>query len=265
MGRTVILAGTLAFSLVAGCSDISAVQVVGEEAPLIERVESLGVQIYRHDQYAAQATDLLIAHGIDLAQAGIRGWITEELKSGCAVTFVAGEPEEWRSAYVVTLADRTEPNILRVDKDLTETQVAMFQARQLALGLIEEHCSDRYNTVVIPRNGEPGWLAYALAATTDPNLVMAGGHYRATVSADGETVLSHRRYTNSCLTLPLKPADMPASAELVAYTMSHLLDNTPTEIHVFLSLLHRMPFYVMTPDGRPWYIADGRIRLLRQR
>ncbi len=58
---------------------------------------------------------------------------------------------------------------------------------------------------------------------------------------------------------------MPASAELVAYTMSHLLDNTPTEIHVFLSLLHQMPFYIATPDRRFWYIEEGRIRLLRQR
>jgi hypothetical protein len=179
------------------------------------------------------------------------------------VTFVTGDPLQWRSACVVTFFDHGDPNIILVDRDLTETQSAMFNARQLALDSVEKPCSDVYSTIVLPRGDGPGWLAYALAETSDPNLVLVGGHYRATVSADGRTVLHCRSFTNSCLVLEKNPKGTPPGVELAAYTVSHLLDNTPTEIHVLLNLLYGKPLYVVTADRRFWYVDGGKIRLLK--
>jgi len=234
------------------------------EIPTLQQAEELGRQIYVQDLYAAQATSLLLAHGVDPAEIGALGWITESHEDKAVVTFVTGDPQQWRSACVVTFAEQGDPNIILIDKDLTETQSATFRARQLALDSVEDPCSEAYNTVVIPRDGEPGWLAYALAATNDPNLILVGGHYRATVSADGRTVLDRRRFADSCLVLQKNRKDTLPDAELAAYTVSHLLDDTPTEIHVFLNLLYGRPLYVVTPDRRFWYIEGGKIRLLKR-
>ena len=268
MNGAMRIAGALVLCLVAGCNEHvmnSQACMTSVDAALTMEAEELGREIHTHDQYAARATDLLLSRGVNLADAGTLGWITESRQNGCVVTYVTGDPQQWRSICVVAFTEHEEPNIILVDRDLTETQSAMFNARQLALDSVERPCSNAYNTVVLPRPGEPGWLAYALAATTDPNLILVGGHYRVTVSADGRTVLDRRAFSKSCLALPRDPKDIPPGAELAAYTVSHLLDNTPTEIHVFLNLLHGKPFYVATPKRRLWSIQDGKIRLLRDR
>jgi hypothetical protein len=245
-------------------SNIAEVALVGDEAALIERAERLGRAIYMHDKYAATATDVVEAHGVDLVKIGARGWITEARPDGYTVTFVAGGLPPWRSVCVVTFTGNEEPNAILTDGDLTETQSAMFRARQFAIESIERPRPGPYNTVVIPRDDAPGWLAYALAATTDPNIIVVGGHYRATVAPDGLTLLEHRGFTKSHLDLPRRPKDIPPDAELAGYTVSHLLDNTPTEIHVFLNLQCGKTFFVATPDERFWRIEKGKIRLVER-
>jgi hypothetical protein len=270
-----------AIALVAGCHEQARnggteVSLAAGEITLLEKTEELGTRIYMHDQYAARATHLLFAHGVDLGELGTQGWITEERPDGCVVTFVAREPQPWRSVSVVTFAGAAEPNLILVDKDLTETQAAMFNARQLVLSVIEHPCSDGYNTVVIPQDGgglpnakecvgDPGptWLAYALAATRDPNLFLVGGHYRATVSADGRTLLEKRRFTKDCSVLRSSEA-AGGDVELAAYTLEPVPDDRPTEIHVFLNLLCGKPLYIVTADRRFWRIEGGKITLLKQ-
>lgn len=265
MKHASVIAGIVTLCLIAGCGRHAVkrepVVLPSEEIPAIERAESLGNQIYVQDLYAAQATALLIAHGLEPLEMGMLGWITESRQDGCVVTFVGGDPEQWRSICTIAFAERTDPNIVLVDRDLTETQSAMFNARQLALGSIEKSCSDAYNTVVLPRDDGPGWLAYALAATSDPNLVLVGGHYRATVSEDGRTVLERRGFTKDCLVLK-KPENLGPDVDVAAYTLGHVLDRTPTEIHVYLNLLYGKPLYVVTVDRRFWRIEGGKIQLL---
>ena len=90
-----------------------------------------------------------------------------------------------------------------IGRVMTAEERARFAARSTALLGITEACSQRYNTVVLrdPAGGE-GWLVYALAATTEPGLIMVGGHYRFTISADGEEILRGERLSDSCLSEP---------------------------------------------------------------
>jgi hypothetical protein len=267
MKKATSIAGLLALCLVSGCSKQTmkgGPRVTSADVSSIEWAQEMGRRIYVQDLYASQAMGLLLAHGVDPAQMGALGWITESRENGAVVTFVTGEPQQWRSACVITFVEHEDPNIILVNRDLAETQSAMFNARQLALESVEQPCSDAYNTVVIPRDGEPGWLAYALAATNDPNLVLVGGHYRTTVSADGRTILERRPFAKSCLVLQKNPKNVPPGTEVAAYTMSHFLDNTPTEIHVFLNLFYGKPLYVVTADDRLWYIEGGKISLLKR-
>ena len=37
------------------------------------------------------------------------------------------------------------------------------------------------------------------------------------------------------------------------------MSSTPVETHVFLSLLHKLPFYVSTSEGIVWEVNDGKI------
>ena len=269
MKRMAVFAGLLALLLGTGCreqtrvSKETDVSLAIEEVPLIARAEELGRQVYLHDQYAARATGLVYDRGVDLTQLGTKGWITEDRPDGCIVTFVTGDPESWRSVCAVTFAGDDEPDIILVDRDLTETQAAMFNARQLVFGIVENPCSDAYNTVVLPREGEPGWLAYALAATSDPNLLLVGGHYRATVSADGQTILDWRGFAKDCPVLKMPERD-ESDLDLASYTVVHVLDDRPTEIHVFLNLLCGRPLYVVTADRRVWCVEEGGIRLLKR-
>ncbi|HNS21753.1 MAG TPA: hypothetical protein PKH24_14705 [Sedimentisphaerales bacterium] len=268
MKKIAVLAEMLMLSLGAGCheriaSNRAGASVAPEEVPMLREAEDLGRRIRAHDQYAMRATSLMYSHGVDLVEMGTRGWVTESRPDGCAVTFIGGDPELWRTVCVVTFTEGEDPNLILVDKDLSETQAAMFSARQLVLGTVQTPCSGAYNTVVFPRDGQPGWLAYALAASSDPNLLLVGGHYRATVSADGQTVLEHRALTKDCLVLRNSGSAGPDHDE-VAHTVPHALDVRPTEVHVFLNLVCGKPVNVVTADRRLWRIEEGRISLLVQ-
>ena len=90
-----------------------------------------------------------------------------------------------------------------------------------------------------------------------------GGHFRFEV-VDGK-VVDHRAFTNSCLTMPLQSPEEGAPAGLM---VSHILDETPTEIHVFSTYVAGLPIYVSTvSNDRVWVIelieGQPRVRLIR--
>lgn len=42
-------------------------------------------------------------------------------------------------------------------------------------------------------------------------------------------------------------------------TLSHIVSSTALETHVFLSLVHKTPLYVLTPGKEIWKVTDGDI------
>ena len=70
-----------------------------------------------------------------------------------------------------------------------------------------------------------------------------------------------RQFARSCLTVPTAPA----RGDAVGFVATHLLDPTPTEIHVFSSLALRKPIYVATmqPTQRLWVVNGTRIEAPR--
>jgi len=256
------------FSLLIGCQEIlttkSSYMPLSEvEAHIAKEAEELGRLLYDKDQCAARATDLLFEKVANPDDMGIRGWIVCKSDTNYVVIFVSPQEDGLVTPCQVIFKDHKHPHFIQNERYLTYEETAMFTARQHFENIIKKACSDKYNTVVLPKSNGGGWLVYALAATTDPQTVVAGGHYRATVSGDGQNILSQRAFTKSCLNLPKNPPDMPPGVELAAYTVSHILDDVPTEVHVFLSLLHKKPFYVATRDGRSWYVEGDKIKLLK--
>jgi hypothetical protein len=110
-----------------------------------------------------------------------------------------------------------------------------------------------YNDVVLPAEliGEAGWLVYELAATTNAEEMLVGGHTRIKVSADGTTVEEVFPFARTDLRVP-------AGKAVTKITLTHIASQTPLEHHVFLSLLYKKHLRVLTELGA-WDVEHGRI------
>ena len=66
-----------------------------------------------------------------------------------------------------------------------------------------------------------------------------------------------RAFTKSCSAVPIdSPKAKDAKSPIL--TITHLLDPTPTEIHVFSSLVARMPVMVATGTRKIWAVDGDR-------
>jgi hypothetical protein len=96
-----------------------------------------------------------------------------------------------------------------------------------------------------------------LAASKDPNEIMAGGHFRVSVAPDGKTAEQVDALSRRLLILPKTPPGSETNKKLLY--MTHLVSGTPVETHVFLSLLHRLPFLVVTGRDSAWTVNGDSI------
>jgi hypothetical protein len=227
----------------------------------IKIAEELGRAIYEQDLAAASASDALLAATSPESRSGVLGWIVTGPKDAPLVQFIGKQGDAYVTLFDVPLhsGKAAEVRQLSPDRELPGDNLGMFLARQSALAALPlDACSKRYNTIVLPNKAADhrGWLVYLLAATTDADKVLVGGHYRAEVSADGTTVISTTPLSRSCLVLSTAAEN---GGTLKALVMSQVLTETPIETHVYLNLLHKIDFYVVTEPGI-WGITDGSIR-----
>lgn len=138
---------------------------------------------------------------------------------------------------------------------------AMFEARGLAPQFVTEPCAGSYTVVVLPSRISTlaGWTVYALTGEAADEIAV-GGHYRAEVSANGRVVKSAERLSKGCLTLKKSQPRAPGG-KLGGIAVDELISETPTEIHVYLSIRHKLDVYVRTRLGK-WLVSVGHIRFL---
>lgn len=227
----------------------------------IPTIESLGRRVYEQDDYAARATDALVAKigAISgFAEQGIRGWIVQNDETGVLVRFIKETEAEPAAAYDIRFAIGRIPFVsIPSSPELTLDQAILYRARQQGVQNIREMCSPGYNTVVLPDPDGDGFLVYALASTTNSNVIPIGGHYRFTVSSDGSRIEQADRLSASCFTLPKRSPNLSEGCELAAYYMTHVVSDTPVETHVFLQLQLGKPFFVLTKSNVVWKIENG--------
>lgn len=266
--RPQLLALTLVVvSFAAGAEDQLPAELTPDQEKLaIDLAESAGMAIYRHDHAAAIATDSVRSLRAFRKDKRLRGWITEESGSAIVVTFVgapAGQPVA--ALYRVVTSEYGQvvgdPVALDDPVPLTPFEASAAAARDTAVASGFEPCASKYNAVVLPSDSGSvrHWVVYLLPATTDQHVVPIGGTFRIELDSDGKTVISKRPFTRTCITLS-------RGGSTVALTVTHLLDSTPTEAHVFWSLWAGVPLYVMTPpNGTVWGIENGLIKLVERR
>ena len=224
----------------------------------IRSAEALGVSLYRQDTAAARATDILFSQQPDLERHPVLGWVVTGEDSAPLVTFIGQKGEEYVGQFDVRPgAEEGKRFVLAGGRKLTAEERARFMARQATLPLIPEFCAENCNSLVLRNPDGTGWLAYWFAASSEPNLILLGGHTRFTVSADGGTVLSRdERFSLSrCLTLDKRQKP----DNVVGLTVTFSGGDEPVETHVFLSLYYKMPLYVRTQSGGLWKVENGTV------
>jgi hypothetical protein len=223
-------------------------------------IEQLGKELFRRDEMAARAFDLLFESHPESKQAPIRGWVTEYNKERRFVYFIQERDSKLSLAYSIDFQKQDAPKIEdRAGIPLPEAVARRFSARKTAIDAIPNFMTKTYNFEVLDDPEGQGFLVYALAATKDPHEIVVGGHYRVTVSSDGKTAQRVDALSRSFLVLKKSTPDMPKGSEIKELMMSHIVSSTPVETHVYLNLLHQIPFLVITSESDQWEVSAGRI------
>ena len=237
------------------------VATAAEQAAVAVATER-GRLIYAYDRAAWLGTDAMFAKVGDPASK-LAGYIADGPADAPRLIFFDRQPTP-QAYFVAQLRDNrlVSSRLLRADEDRALPAGAMRRLRALATATAAMRTaglracgSAAFNTVVLPVDPASGVTrVYFLTPQPDSSHLPFGGHYAIDVAADG-TAGSPRAFASACMAMPIRPP----GGEPVA--ISHVLDPTPTEIHVFSSLALGKPVYVLTtrPVQRVWTVADGRI------
>ena len=129
-----------------------------------------------------------------------------------------------------------------------------------------DRCGVSYKFVPFTKKSPEGEKSYVYAIGLVPKTkgVMFGKHFRLEFDKANKKITKAIPSTKSCFTLPPPPIE---KGESVFLAVSHLLSETPTEFHVFISLLEKKPVYVGINGKQPydprndqiWRTNDGKI------
>lgn len=249
-----------------------ALPIPADLAPHIAESIELGRTLYLLDKASAIGTDVVQERVPDFHSRGVGGWLTVRSADD------AGQPKD---AFAVAFFTRDEPlrTLFRVDVPIQgkpvfqelspppvmdDLGVRLCRARQAAIDAAPLGRRP-FNPVVLPGGavGRPDSIVvYLLAAEQRPGEMVFGIHYRALVSEDGRTVKQMLPLSKSALVVPPPAQSIPRGAVAVASLVSQIVTDWPSEVHVFVSLLHRRkPIYVATQRGI-WLVVGDKITLV---
>lgn len=256
----------LLMSLLAALSLAPAAQAADDAPPAqveawpLTQTGAVGSSIFLQDRAAARATDALLARFSGKPPEGLIGWIVVPNGEDQLVRFLLGDPAAPRPGYDILVDKNGRAGAVTeaAGAALPDDHLVRYLARNTAAsGIGALRCAARYNAVVLDDPDSDGWLVWLLASTTDANKVPMGGHYRFHVSADGRTLEKREQLSGGCLDLDRRQAQQ--GGQTVGLMTNVIVAPQPLEVHVFLSLLNRLPIYVMAGD-KLWAVQGGLIR-----
>lgn len=231
----------------------AAAPITDAERPGVQQAVNLGWLVYSYDQAAWHGTDAMLEDVPDARTRGIAGWIVNDIEDGWETVFFrpagSGYEAVWAGVYDGRKVIR-RTTYAAGQRQLGPGEVALVEASMLARGQNVDRCSSQpFNTVVIP-TGKPdgGLYAYLLVPQETTKAVPLGGHHRFEI-VDGK-IAGQRQFTKSCITLALEQD----GKRPVSLFITHLLDQTPTEIHVFSVYAAELPMFVSTGKDRIWAV-----------
>jgi hypothetical protein len=247
------------------CAAPPKAEIEAAEEAAVQLAVDRGALIYAYDQAAWHGTDDLKAKLPDYPSK-VGGWIVDGPADATHLVFYDKDEADPHAVYVADFRGRAlvSGRVLGAadDRNLSPERKAMIAARRAAVEALiagkSRQCKPQsFNTVVLPPAVAGGvTLVYFLTPQTDLKAIPMGGHYRVEVAADGRAG-KPRAFANSCMEMPF---ENEKGERPVALVITHLLDRTPTEIHVFSSLAVGLPIFVATTQSkRMWSVEGSRI------
>lgn len=240
--------------------------LTSEQRSALDLAAKRGALLYAYDQAAWHATDDLMSK-LENAESRVGGWIVDGPPEASTVTFFdrasptpyAVYEARFRNGALVESRELGEGD----DRALSAAQLRLIDARQIALeafatAKVKTCAEGSPNLVVLPPE-ETGGSTLVYLLTPQPRITTfpLGGHYRVAITAEGEAG-DVRGFAKSCLMMDVRLKD---GKQPKMFATSHLLDPTPTEIHVFTSLAAHLPLAVVTmPNDQLWVVQGTRIR-----
>jgi len=199
------------------------------------------------------ATQDMLSRVSDPDSAGIAGWIAEPEGNGVVVTFYAeGEGDGvptvvYRTAILSGRVTSRDIFLTGQRPSLNPIQARMAAARKATTSLDHQVCGgENFNALVVPPTAPAAPIdVYQISPQTQRGHFPIGGHFKTTVAADG-SVSASRGFTSACLDAPV--ADPAPGARPAPIAVTHLMDELPTEIHVFLAIWTGHPLVVVAGD-----------------
>ena len=135
------------------------------------------------------------------------------------------------------------------------------RARQTAIAALKGKLFNiRYDYVVLDDPDGSGFLVYALGRGSKPGDTVVFGHFRVTVSADGQKAETVDALSNSVMIDNKNVDTSPKGYHKVAFACATLVGTKPSETLIYASNMMKMPIAVATPPhGQVWFIENGRI------
>lgn len=226
--------------------------------PILER---LGNELSRRDSIAARGTDAVLQTQPAARAMKMRGWITELGKDEDKVHLIAQTSSGFVLAYTVTFHGTENPEVQdRRGQALPPNIAVRLKARNTASAALRGRLFEViYNFEVLDDPDGSGFLVYALGASTKPDEVVLGGHFRVTVSAGGAKAKRVDALSRTLLIADKKSADPGNPAE--AMVMVQLVSANPVETLVYTNKLAGLPIFVATtPGGKIWEIDNGKMK-----
>ena len=175
----------------------------------------------------------------------------------CTFTASASEIRE----FDLKTIERLGNELTRVSRspDRGATSPVRKRARQTAIAALQGKLFNiRYDYTVLDDPDGSGFLVYALGSTKNPDEILLAGHFRVTVSADGEKAervdaLSRSLFINN-------KKQVPAGSQVAAMFVTQLVSSKPLETLIYTSNLAETPILVATPpNGQVWVVGNGKI------
>jgi hypothetical protein len=227
----------------------------------VPTLERLGNELYRRDQIAARASDAVLQTQPVARSLKMRGSITDLRKDGDMVYLIAETSSGPTLTYTVTFHDSTKPDVQDVGGQPLPPKIAVrYKARQTAAEALKGKLYNiGYNFEVLNDPDGTGFLVYALGSTGKRDEVVVCGHFRVTVSGDGEKAERIDALSRSLLINKMGEG-LPRGTDQVGMGMAQIVSEKPVETLVYTNRLTGQLIVLKTfPHGQVWIIENGKI------
>ena len=216
-----------------------------------------------YDNASWHATDAVKA--LKPENGTVRRYIARKTDAGWVVDF--GRFNETKDAFLIVYeaTQGSSPQQFTVktyDPPQKDTGFSYIAAKAIEVSLQSFHAEKRpYNTYVLPLDSSQLYI-YILPAQTVADIYPLGGDVRYLVSFDGSTIIETRQLHKSILEVR---NSVPAGAQLVAGSHTHVLSDVPEDTDVFHVLRKKppLPEFVGTKNGVYEVETDGTIRRVK--